>query len=581
MLWKNVPSDHRPACGISTFLLLGLSFGILDPTSSSAQTELPSAGQQAPADETTWGLHLLRRATYGPRVGDLDRVLSMGIEGWLRWQMDPEEIEDEELEARLAAIDAVAMAPADLMAAYPPPRVVRREMEEAGVGEPDSLSPGDRRRLMRELGLRPPGWIAAELAQARLLRAVISERQLEAVMTDFWFDHFNVFWAKGPLKWLVADYETTAIRPHVFGRFEDMLRATAGHPAMLVYLDNWRSAAPDSPMATKAAGGRRPNLPTGLNENYARELLELHTLGVDGGYSQADVEAVARAFTGWTLDRGRREGMRRGRARNRERDSGEPGAAPGEVVFRFRPEMHDTGGKTVLGHSLPAGRGMEDGLDVLHLLATHPSTARLVATRLVQAFVADDPPPAIVGRVAGVFVRTEGDLAEVTRALFTDPEFAAPDHVLTKVKSPFDLVASALRAMDAEIGPSRELLETLRELEEAPYLASAPTGYPEASAPWASGGAMLQRMNLALDLAAGEIEGVDLDLASLYPANGAEPGGAADPLAAAVERLLPGVDHTRLQEVVVADLEAEPRGAREAAARAVGLILGSPEFQLQ
>ncbi len=545
---------HRVACLAGAALLVSGAPAAFAPAIGEDAQRTPVEEEEADA------LHLLRRATYGPRGPDLERVLSMGIEGWLRWQMEPGEIDDSRLEARLARIDALSMTPADLLAAYPPPRVTRRLIEASGVDDADSLGPGERRRFARDLGLRPPARIAAELVYGRLLRAVHSERQLEAVMTDFWFDHFNVFWGKGPLRWMIADYERKAIRPHVFGRFEDMLRATATHPAMLVYLDNWRSAAPGSPVARVA--DRRGRGPTGLNENYARELLELHTLGVDGGYTQEDVVAVARAFTGWTIGAPGR-GDRTVAAQE----------APGALGFRFRPEMHDTGGKTVLGLALPEGRGVEDGLDVLRLLATHPSTARHVATRLVQAFVADDPPPALVDRLADVFLTTGGDLAAVTQALFGDPEFYAREHVLAKVKSPFRLVVSTLRATEAEAGPSRELLETLRSLEETPYLASAPTGYPEASDAWSSGGAMLQRMNFALDLARGEIQGVEIDPGSLVP------GDAEDPVSAAVERLLPGVDAGRLVEVIRADLAAAPREPAEVSARAVGLILGGPEFQ--
>lgn len=515
------------------------------------------AGQEVDA-RTVQAVHLLQRATYGPRAGDIERVLEMGVEGWLDWQMMPEAIDDSALEERLVAFEAAAMSPAELLTAYPPPGFLRRQM-----GEGDSLTPERRREIMREMGVRPPGRIVVDLAGARLQRAVYSERQLEQVLTDFWFNHFNVFWGKGPAKWVVGDFEAEAIRPHVFGTFEEMLVAVASHPAMLVYLDNWRSAAPDSRAARAAERSGRPNLPTGINENYARELLELHTLGVDGGYTQPDVVAVARAFTGWTLDGGRG-------VRGRQPSGGGPRAAG----FRFHSEMHDTGQKTVLGHSLPAGRGMEDGMDVLHILATDPSTARHVATRLVTAFVTDSAPAALVDELARVFLETGGDLAAVTRALFSAPTFYAASNVGAKVRSPFELVASALRMTGAEAGPSRGLLGALRSLDHLPYLESAPTGYPDSDAPWVSSGAMLQRMNLALALASGSVDGVRID-------HGRTAMNGQDPLDAMLAALLPGADTGRLEAAVRRDLAQASPGDRDGAERALGLILGSPEFQHQ
>ncbi|HEU4453244.1 MAG TPA: DUF1800 domain-containing protein, partial [Longimicrobium sp.] len=271
-------------------------------------------------------------------------------------------------------------------------------------------------------------------------------------------------------------------------------------------------------------------------------------LGVDGGYTQADVMEVARAFTGWTLQRG------------------------DDVGFVFRPAMHDGGEKTVLGRRLAAGRGMEDGREVLDLLARHPSTARHVARKLAQRFVADEPPPALVDRLADVFLRTDGDLRQVTRALFTAPEFHDPRHRAAKVKTPFEFVASALRATEADAGPSRGVLQALRQLGQVPYAASAPTGYPHTSEEWTNGGAMLNRMSYALALAAGRVDGVRVGLAA--PAT-ADPRAQVDALAAAV---LPGPRDPRLLATIAQDVAAQADG-RDRAARALGLLLGSPAFQ--
>jgi len=572
---------------------------------------VPAAWAQAPipdraAGDTTRALHLLRRATFGVRPQDLAEALDLGPEAWVERQLSPERINDSALEERLEIFPAAEMTVSELYAAYPPPRAVR-----ARLGNPDSLSRDEMRRMRRELGIQSPGRILFDLTGAKLVRAVESERQLEEVMADFWFNHFNVFFAKGPDRWLIGDYEREAIRPYVFGEFEDMLIATASHPAMLVYLDNWQSQVPDSlnPRGARQqrARSRFQNLSArerevvlrmrgvpeeqiarieeamkrqtgrerGLNENYARELLELHTLGVDGGYTQEDVIEVARAFTGWTMQLpGRGGGMdRRDRGRRMGSDGG---AAAGE--FLFRAGWHDPGEKTVLGRSLPAGRGIEDGLDVLRMLAVHPSTARHIATKLGQAFVADDPPPALVDELAAVFLETRGDLREVTRALFTSERFYDPTNIGAKLKTPFELVASALRVTGAEFGPSRGLAEQLRALDQIPYMSSPPTGYPAESEEWASGAALLQRMNLGLAMATGGIQNVRI------------PGSLSrQPVDRMLADLLPGSETAALRQVIQTEIRSDFGGLEGALAElrrgagpnelALGLALGSPEFQ--
>ena len=484
----------------------------------------PAAGQDARADV----VHLLQRATYGARPEDVAAALALGRAAWLERQLHPETIDDSALDARLATLTAVTLPLDALFAAYPTPRAKRERS-----GEVDSLARRRLREEMRAAGQLSPRRIGAELAAARLQRAVYSERQLESVLTDFWFNRFNVYWGKGLDRWLVPDYEREAIRPHVFGRFEDLLTATARHPAMLVYLDNARNSAPD------------------FNENYARELLELHTLGIDGGYGQADVEAAARALTGWSI------GLR------------------GEVPeFRFRPALHDRGEKRFLGHTLPAGRGIEDGEDVLAILARHPATARHVARDLVEAFVSDDPPAALVERLAEVFLATGGDLRAVTRALFTAPEFYAAEARNAKVKSPFELVASALRLTAAEADAFNGTVQYLRSAGELPYGARDPIGYPETAEAWIDGGAMLERMNLALALAAGKTRGVEIDADRLTDGAGGE--SLVDALAA---RLLPGADVTRVSAIVATGVSGDGTAGIAPAERALGLILGSPEFQ--
>jgi len=564
-------------------------------------------------EDTLRALHLLSRATFGARPEDLAEVLRIGPDAWLDRQLHPDRIDDSALEARLARFPASAMSAGELLAAYPPPRPdpaaraardsLRRAREAAGDGD-GAMRPammGDSAMAMRADGAalgrprrqqaggarRGPQAILFDLAGAKLQRAVYSERQLQEVMTDFWFNHFNVFFGKKLDRYLVASYERDAIRPHVFGHFRDLLGATAKHPAMLVYLDNGRSTVADSmrryspafrggargmpggglgrrQLARRTARGdsmaavAQANRPRGLNENYARELMELHTLGVDGGYTQHDVIEVARALTGWSADpRAIRDGE-------------------GEGSFVFRPAMHDFGPKTILGHDFPAGRGVEEGEAVLDLLARSPATARHIARQLAERFVADDPPPALVERLAQTFLRTDGDLAAVTRALFTSPEFQDARVRTAKVKTPLEFVASTLRATGADVGPSRGVLQALRQLGQVPYLSSPPTGYPAASAEWTNSGAMLNRMNFALALAAGSIDGVRVDTERFRPAL-REPGTPAR-VAALARALIPAGGDPRLLATIAADVDRQAEGGA-AAARALGLLLASPDFQ--
>lgn len=555
--------------------------------------EPPVAGRRVvriPRQDTARAVHLLNRATFGYRQEDLAQVLVGGEAAWLERQLHPDDIADAELATKLARFPAATASVAELYRDYPPPR--------PDSARDEAMTPAERRARAQ----RSPGRILAGLVGARLARAVHSERQLEEVMTDFWFNHFNVFWAKGADRYLVGDYERTAIRPHVFGRFEDMLRATAKHPAMLFYLDNWTSAVPD-PEAEQLERSRRQNLirrlrsmtsrqkqrlarqrgvsveqleriaanadrpvrARGINENYAREILELHTLGVDGGYTQDDVVSVARAFTGWTM--------------TPPRPPAGNAMAGGDVRFVFRPAMHDRDEKVVLGRTLAAGRGIEDGEDVISLLAAHPATARHIATKLVERFVSDEADPRLVEELAQVFEQTDGDLRAVTRALFTAELFYDESKRASKVKSPFLLVASALRATDADVRPSRRIIDTLRGLGQVPYLESAPAGYPSVSEAWVNSGSMLARMNFAIALAGGRLDGIRMDGARLASA---QPMSGEEWLEAMVGAILPVSSHDALREGIRADLAAQAEAGasrRTLAARAVALTLGSPEFQ--
>ena len=555
--------------------------------------------QGAEATDRDRAIHLLQRATYGPRPQDIEQVLTVGIADWLDWQLHPERITDAALAPLLDRIPVVSMSLPELLGQYPPSQVLRSVRE---LAQGTSLSESARRTLRRELGEHSPRRILDGLATARITRAVHSERQLQEMMTTFWFDHFNVFWGKDATRSLVPDYERSAIRPHVFGKFEDMVLATAQHPAMLFYLDNFQSAAPDSSLQARerreANNRRMRRMPAqdrarslqriqqqqngrraGLNENYARELMELHTLGVDGGYTQADVIDVARILTGWTFgEQGSRMQMRQARASYEDGRLVLPEIDYDEAYqFRFRAEVHDAGEKTVMGHVFEAGGGQEEGVELIRMLAHHPSTARHVATQLATRFVADDPSTALVDHLAEVFLATSGDLREVTRALFTSAEFYDPAVMANRVKSPFLLVTSTLRMTYGRTANTRALMELLGSLGEAPYLAEPPTGYPETSEQWASGGAMLTRMNFATSYVTGQLRGVGPDGNRLFREMGNRDGEFLPDL---VDALLPGADASELIAVIREDLQANPpEGERGSRVRTLSLILGSPEFQ--
>jgi uncharacterized protein (DUF1800 family) len=430
----------------------------------------------------------------------------------------------------------------------------------------------------------PEQVVVNELTQAKLLRAIYSERQLDEVMTDFWFNHFNVFINKGADRYLLTSYERDAIRPHALGKFEDLLVATAKSPAMLFYLDNWLSIGPDSEIALSipphqphrrgpSANSRPNNRPrgkskarqaSGLNENYGRELMELHTLSVNGGYSQKDVTEVAKVFTGWTLDQPKQGG-----------------------AFRFEPRMHEPGDKIVLGHRIKE-HGEKEGLEVLHLLAHNPNTAHFISQKLAMRFVSDDPPPALVDRMSKTFLKKHGDIREVLRTMFKSPEFWSPDAYRAKVKTPLEFVVSAVRASGAQVEDARALVGTLNNMGMMPYGMTPPTGYSMKADVWVNSSALLGRMNFALGLAAGKIRGIKIDSAVGTAAGASE--AMTDPqqtLATLEKSLLSGDISKQTHDTISKQLE-DPKISRRRlddpkrppnVAAITGLILGSPEFQ--
>jgi uncharacterized protein (DUF1800 family) len=454
-----------------------------------------ATGQQSvriPTDDKAI-THALNRLAFGPTPDQVEQVKRIGLATWIDRQLHPERLADDGLQARLARLETINLDARTIAEDYiAPARRERREKQQQQNadmgGDPAMNNPAMRQpQAAMSTAARKNRQVFSELAEAKLLRAVYSERQLEEVLVDFWFNHFNVFGRKGQTEIYITEYERDVIRPHVLGSFRDLLGATAKSPAMLFYLDNWMSADPNAAPARRnaqnpqAGQGRQ----RGLNENYARELMELHTLGVDGGYTQKDVIDVARALTGWTI--------------------GQPRQGGG---FRFAAALHDRGEKHVLGHTIRAGGGVDDGERVLDIVATHPSTAKHIAFKLAQRFVSDTPPQALVDRAAARFRDTKGDLREVVRTLITSPEFFAPEAYRAKVKTPFEFVASALRATGAEVSSGAAVVRALAGMGMPLYLCQPPTGYDETAETWVSSGALVNRMNFAVELSSNKLRGI-------------------------------------------------------------------------
>jgi uncharacterized protein (DUF1800 family) len=511
----------------SALRLLPFAFVIV-LLSGALEAQQRASAVPARADAQTIA-HLLNRIGFGPRPGDIARVQKMGLAAYIEQQLAPERIADDTLKARLTPFTTISLSASEVAEQYFMPaetaqqqgRDLRTEQmtlqgEAPYVKAPPT--PDEVKTLQKKQQS-----VTDELMQQRILRAAMSDRQLEEVLVDFWFNHFNVFMGKGQQEQIyLTEYERDAIRAHVFGTFRDLLGATAHSPAMLYYLDNWQSVDPhasERALADQVAlfasqanltevqrlqnqlriAQQREQLKrqqrAGLNENYGRELMELHTLGVDGGYTQQDVINVARVFTGWTIDRPQQGGG-----------------------FKFDDRVHDTTEKTILGVLFPAGHGQDEGERVLDLLAAHPSTAHHIAFELAQRFVADDPPKALVERAARKFMDTGGDLREVTRLIITSPEFFAAEALHAKVKTPFEFIVSAVRASGAAVDNAQPLVQGLRTLGMPLYGCVPPTGYSDSRGEWLNTGALLARMNMAIQLASNQIKGVRLDVSGAKPA---------------------------------------------------------------
>ncbi|HVH67150.1 MAG TPA: DUF1800 domain-containing protein [Gemmatimonadales bacterium] len=517
-------------------------------------------------------LHALNRLAYGPRPGEVERVFSEGVTHWIDRQLSPEKIDDDALAGREREFRILGYDRGDLAGLYK--EIQRERRERLQKGDSAAAKADDTPMAQRGRGL------AQQFEQLAVVRAALSERQLYEIMVDFWFNHFNVYFAKGADRFLTPDYVEHVIRPQAMGKFADLLIATAKSPAMLFYLDNWESVASGSlpPAAMHARVrtffGRPPGLfgpvrdpaqrdsarrraaermPKGINENYARELLELHTLGVDGGYTQHDVIEVARIFTGWSIERPQQGGD-----------------------FQFHDWAHDAGEKHVLGITFPAGHGMDEGVRLLRLLASHPATMHHVSSQLCQRFVNDTPPDGCVDDAVAAWKRSDGDIREVLRAIFAGPDFWAPQNLRAKVKTPLEFVASAVRALAVDPDTTPRLAQIVARLGQPLFLHVAPDGYPEMEAAWVNSGALLDRMNAAMALAAGKVPGVVVNLDSLVA-----PTPDPERLVAAVDgRILSGTMSANTRRVIERQV-SDIGDAAQARVLAVGLALGGPEFQKQ
>jgi uncharacterized protein (DUF1800 family) len=569
-------------------------------------------------------LHALDRLTFGPRPGDVERVQRIGLKKWIFEQLHPDRMDENPvLETQLQALESLRMTPLEALQHYPSQQMIRAiangkqplpddlllrasverliaryKMKQAQAGlavtpsdanadlEPvraleQVLSPaeletvrngnGEKKRellesmpqeriedmliamnqkqrqqlfppapstIRREIMLlnSPQQVVAYDLLDSKMLRAVESTRQLGEELDDFWFNHFNVFYEKGSDRFMIPQYEREAIRPHVLGQFRDLLEATAKSPAMLFFLDNFESVRADIDMNNKNRKVKR-----GLNENYGRELMELHTLGVNGGYTQKDVTEVARCFTGWGIQEPRKGGG-----------------------FFYDDKLHDKGQKIVLGHVIAAGGGINDGEQVLDILARHPSTAHFISKQLAQRFVADNPPEALVKSMARTFLSTNGSIREVMKTMLNSKEFWSEGAYRAKVKSPFEMVASSARALDAHVIDGWALANQVGTLGEPLYRKLEPTGYSNLSSEWVNSAALLGRMNFALQLAQNKVESVKVDVSRF----GDDPNDVAKTL---MFRAMSPETRAAIDKALE-DKQKNP-------AMVAALVIGSPDFQ--
>jgi uncharacterized protein (DUF1800 family) len=516
---------------VASMLIFALGFQVTASFKTTATQRSTNKQSAMTADQRI--AHVLSRLTYGARPGDFEKVKAMGVEAFINQQLDPDSIDNSTAIAKLRRLPTLGMATPVIIEQYTPPKPVAspspapakspdekaappKSVAENSLNQTPQLSANQSMSAMpnemqkedaskmpaaqTEMAVpqaspkptpppKNPQMVVTDLQRAKLLRAVYSEQQLSELMVDFWENHFSIFANKDDDRYLLTAFDRETIRPFALARFRDLLGATAHSPAMLFYLDNWRSSVP-RPYA--ARGDKPAGVDGGFNENYARELMELHTLGVDGGYTQKDVQEVARCFSGWTIQKPNEQGL-----------------------FLYRPGYHDDGEKVVLGHKILPGGGIADGERVLDILATYPSTAKFIATKLARRFISDDPPQTVIDRAAAVFLKTDGSIRETLRAIITSPEFFSSAAYRSKMRSPLEYVAAAMRALNAETDGDRPVLDLIARMGQPIYGRITPDGYSDRAEQWLSSGAMIARLNFANALATNRIKGTSIKYANL------------------------------------------------------------------
>ncbi|SJZ80250.1 DUF1800 domain-containing protein [Sediminibacterium ginsengisoli] len=517
--------------------------------------------------------HLLSRFTFGARPGEIDKVADMGLEKWLEQQFDGT-LDDAVLAEKLKGYDALQIDNDSIVNTYLNNGQVIRVGIRKGLINKDSVQAAGRKEyqdkllaVMKQEGYKPIAELQRQLINQKVIRAAYSENQLKEILTDFWFNHFNVSLTKNQSEQFIMTYERDAIRPYVTGNFQDMLVATAKHPAMLEYLDNATSISNNNDAGKKQEANAKAQLERkrrqaekdtssrianemmameqamnnqkrqGLNENYAREIMELHTLGVDGGYTQNDVTEVARALTGWAPRPMFNDGVAK---KQLDRLGDDKMAKQGIITegdFLFRGNKHDEGEKMILGHRFPANGGYKEGMQVLELLANYPATAKFISTKLATRFVSDTPSTALVKEMAETFLATKGNLKAVMITMVNSKEFWAKSALREKVKSPFEFAISAVRATNADVQQPFQIYTWCMKMGQRFYYYQAPTGFPDRAAYWINTGSLLNRMNFGLAFATEKIPGVKLNLIALN--NGHEPESPDEALAIYSRILLP------------------------------------------
>jgi uncharacterized protein (DUF1800 family) len=543
-------------------------------------------------------VHALNRLAYGPGPGDVERVRQMGLEKWIDQQLHPESIDDSALDKRLENYPTLRMSSAELEDQFPAPQQAAKKdgetkeqyqqqmMEKRSDARDAVMQTGNDnldRGQMQLANIQGPNRIVAELSMAKMDRAVYSQRQLEAVMEDFWFNHFNVFAGKGVERWLLTPYVRDTIRPHTMGKFDDLLVATAQSPAMLFYLDNWLSADPTAFQRMQAeramrrsrfwgmdGEGNPPEVQNGaapkrqergLNENYGREVMELHTVGVDAGYTQQDVIEMAECLTGWTIREPRKD-----------------------PEFFFNDRIHADGKKVVMGHTFDSG-GMKDGEEALKMLAGDPHTARFISTEIARHFVSDNPPPSLVNRMAKDYESSGGDITSLLRTMIYSPEFWSRDAYRAKIKTPFELVASTARALNAQVSISLPLVQWTGRMGEPLFQAQPPTGYSDKAETWVNTGALLNRLNFALAFSTDRMAGATVDLSTMFGDDASK-----DPQTALARALTAFLDdqvapatrdtlENRLNDPQILQARLDDPVEHVNEGLISGLVLGAPEFQ--